>query len=223
MDHPQHSEPFLLRLGGVSAAVIALGYVAIMALYVPMGAPPLGAEAKLRYIGANATAWWWILGLSVLTDFLFIPVSAALYDVLARYNRAAMLMSTACIALFVLLDLALTWTNYAVLIALSTPSASAAAMPAAAYATLVVESGLLFVYNTLTLAIGLLISGWVMRRARFGRITAWVGIATGCLGIVSVAGPVFTSSLSPAIIVTSVLTTVWLLLTGVRLCQLSRA
>jgi hypothetical protein len=47
-----------------------------------------------------------------------------------------------------------------------------------------------------------------------------LGLVTGILGIVSVAGPFFVSTLSVTIIITSVLTTVWVLFVGYRLYRL---
>ena len=61
--------------------------------------------------------WWAILGLSVLTDLLLVPVALALYLALKGVDRDAMLVATAFIGLFVVLDLAVTWPNYASLIA----------------------------------------------------------------------------------------------------------
>jgi hypothetical protein len=86
----------------------------------------------------------------------------------------------------------------------------------------VLESRLLFVYNTLTLAVGILMTGFVMLKGVFTKSTAYLGLVTGILGIVSVVGPFFVSALSAAIIVTSILTTVWVLLVGYRLYRLGR-
>lgn len=217
------------RAGGLAAISIAIGYAVIVALYVPMGAPPHGAEARLAYIGAHPAAWWAILALSVLTDLLFLPLALALHQVLKAYGREVMMMAVLSIALFVILDLALTWTNYAVLIQLSgrytsagSEAAKAAVVATAEYPTLVVESNLLFFYNTFTLAIGILLAGAVMRRGAFGKTAAYLGIATGVLGIISVVGPVFVNALGAAIVLTSILTAVWALVTGVRLWALGR-
>ncbi len=218
---------WLYQTGGISAVALALAYIAIIALYVPIGAPPVGVEARLAYVAAHRTAWWAILSLSVLTDFLFVPVALALYLALQRLNRNLMLLATACVALFIFLDLAITWTNYAALITLSNKYAAAAnavqraaVVLAANYPSAVLESRLLFVYNTLTLAVGILLTGFAMRKGIFNKTTAYLGVITGVLGIVSVIGPFFVSALSAAIILTSILTTVWLLCVGCRLYTL---
>ena len=76
-----------------------------------------------------------------------------------------MLLATACVALFIFLDLALTWTNYAAHLAFSGKYARAvndaqraAVVGVAIYPSAILESGLLFVYNTLVLAVGILIT-----------------------------------------------------------------
>jgi hypothetical protein len=219
---------WLYRVGGISALVLGIGYIIIIALYVPMGAPPNGAEARLTYLAGNTTVWWAILGLSVLTDFLFIPVTLSLYLALKEINRNAMLVATACVGLFIILDLSLTWTNYAALITLSGNYAAATNdtqraifVEAANYPSAVLESSLLLVYNTFTLSVGILMTGFVMLRGIFSKSTAYLGIVTGILGIVSVAGPFFVSSLSMTIILASVLTTVWVLLVGYKLYRLA--
>jgi hypothetical protein len=220
---------WLYRAGGVSALVLGIAYLVIIGLYVPIGAPPSGAEARLAYVAGNTRTWWAILGLSVLTDFLFVPVALALYLALKGVNRSAMLLATACVGLFIVLDLAITWTNYEALITLSgkyTAAANdaqkAAAVAAAIHPSAVLESRLLFVYNSLTLAVGILMTGFVMLMGIFSRSTAYLGLATGLLGIISVVGPFFVSALSLTIIVTSILTTVWVLLVGYRLYGLGR-
>jgi len=224
IDGVGQSGKWLYRAGGISALALGMAYIVIIALYVPIGAPPTGAEAQLAYLAGNTTVWWAILGLSVLTDFLFVPVGLSLYLALKEINRNAMLLATASLALFIVLDLAITWTNYAALIALSGKYAMAAndaeraaIVRAANYPSAVLESRLLFVYNTLTLAAGILMTGFVMLRGIFSKSTAYLGLATGILGIVSVAGSFFVSALRATIIGTSILTTVWVLLVGYRL------
>lgn len=220
---------WLYRAGGISALSLGIGYIVIVALYVRIGAPPSGVEARLAYVAANTAVWWAIIGLSVLTDFLFVPVALSLYSALKEVNRSAMLLATACVAMFVVLDLAITWTNYAALITLSgryakaaTEAQKAAVIAAAGYPCVVLESNLLFVYNTLVLAVGILMTGFVMLNGSFRKSIAYLGLATGILGVVSVVGPFFVSALKVTIIFTSVLTTVWVLFVGHGLYRLGR-
>jgi hypothetical protein len=217
----------LYRVGGISALLIGIAYVAIIGLYIPIGAPPAGTEARLTYLSGNTMVWWAILRLSVLTDFLFVPLACALYLALKEINRSAMLIATACVALFVVLDLTLTWANYAALIAFSHQYANVtnaaqrvALVTAANYPSAILESNLLFVYNTLTLSVGILLTGFVMREGIFGRSMAYLGMATGIVGTAAVMGSFFVNTQS-ATIIASILTTVWVLFVGYRLYRLT--
>src|SRR5216683_7987479 len=111
---------WLYRVGGISALVIGIGYIVIFPLFAHVGgAPSSGGEVWLKYLEGKTTVWWAILALCVFTDFLFVPVALSLYLALQRVNRYAMLLGTAFVGLFVVLDLAVTWANYASLLTLS--------------------------------------------------------------------------------------------------------
>ncbi len=215
---------WLYRVGGVSALVLGMAYIVIFPLYAHVGAPPSGdGEAWLKYFAGKTTVWWAILGLSVLTDFLYVPVALSLYLALKGVHRNAMLLATALVGLFVVLDLAVTWSAFASLLTLSGHYAAAsndvqrAAYVAAAHgASAVLTSPLEVVYAIVVLSSGILMIGFVMLKGVFSRTTAYLGVLTGILGIVSIAG------LSVTIIMNAVLATVWLLFVGYRLYRLAR-
>ena len=216
------------KAGGACAVAIGVGYLGIIALYLPMGAPPKGVQARLALLASHTTVWWMILGLSVVTDVLFAPLALSLYEALKPFNRNLMLVATLCVALFIVLDLAVTWTNYAALITLSGQFASAggetqrsAVIVAAEYPNSVLQSSLLFVYNSLSLGVGICATGFVMLRARFGKTAAYLGIATGATSIIAVVGSIFSSSLGSGIVFASVITMVWVLLVGYKLLGFS--
>jgi len=222
-----HDGKWLYRVSGISAIVFGMAYIVIIALYIPVGRPT-GAEAWLISLAGNTTRWWAIIGLSVLTDFLLAPVALALYLALKSINKNAMLLATIFVGLFIFLDLTLTWTNIASLISLSgnytaatDDTQRAVFITAALYPSSVVESNLLFIYNSLTLAVGILIAALIMLKGIFSRSTAYVGLLTGILGIISVTSSFFSSSLSSiTIILASLLTTVWIFLVGFGLSKL---
>ena len=139
--------------------------------------------------------WWTILSLCVLTDFLYIPVSLALYFALERVNRSAMLLASVFVGLFVALDLAVTWVNYAALISLSSLYAAvsneaqrAGYVAAANYASAVLASPAEVFYAIVDLSIGIFIISFVMLRGSqiFKRTTAYLGLAAGIFGFISV-------------------------------------
>jgi hypothetical protein len=220
---------WLYRVGGSAALLLAIGYVVTIPLYAYAGAPPNGAEAWLTYLTGKTAVWWAILGLSVLTDVLYLPMAFALYRALQGVNRSVMLLATASVVLFVVLDLAVTWPNIAALITLSGHYAAATSdaqratyVAAANYPSAVLASSLLAVYSIMILSFGILLAGLVMLRGVFGKATAYVGVVTGVLGIVSVASSFFGRSLSVTVIITSVLTTVWVFFVGLKLLRLGR-
>ena len=140
---------------------IGIAYIIIFPLFAKVGVPPTGGEAWLKYLPGKTTVWWAILGLSVLTDFLFVPVALALYLALKQVNRSAMLLATAFVGLFVVLDLAVTWTNYASLLTLSGLHATAtndlqraAYVAAANYASAVLGSRTEVFYAIVDLSLG---------------------------------------------------------------------
>jgi hypothetical protein len=86
----------------------------------------------------------------------------------------------------------------------------------------VAESSLLAVYVILVPGVGFLITGLVMLKGIFSKITAYLGVVSGILSIVSVVGPFFVSSLGLTIIIASILITVWILFVGYRLYRLGQ-
>ncbi len=161
-----------------------------------------------------------------------MPVAFALYLELRGINRNAMLLATAFVGLFVVLDLAVTWSHYAsMLILYSSYSRAAdnvrraAYVAAADYASAVLASPLEIVYAIVTLSFGILVISFVMLKGVFNKITAYLGLnkitaylglATGILGIVSVAG------LSMTIIMNALFATAWVLFVGYRLYRLAQ-
>jgi hypothetical protein len=214
---------WLYRVGGISALVLGAAYIAIIPLYAHVGAPPSSGEAWLRYLSGKTTVWWAILGLSVLTDLLFVPVALSLYLALRRAHRSAMLVATAFVGLFVVLDLAVTWTSFAALLTLGGRYASAADdvqraayVAAANYPSAVLASRLEIIYAIVILSVAILIIGMVMWKGIFNRATASLGLITGILGIASLTG------VTTIIIMNALFATVWVLFVGYRLYRLGQ-
>jgi hypothetical protein len=72
------------------------------------------------------------------------------------------------------------------------------------------------VFAIVTLSFGILVTGFVMLRGVFDKISAYLGLATGILGIASLTG------LSLAIIGNALFATAWLFLVGYRLYRLAQ-
>ena len=219
----------LFRVGGISALAVALGYIIIIPLYMMAGVPPSGGEARLTYLYENTAAWWAIIGLSVLTDLLYIPVALALYLALKGINRSAMLLAAAFLGLFAALELAITWPNYAALISLSSRYIAATTdaqrtifIAGADYVSALLESPLVAIYTILIPGIGIFVAGLVMLEGIFSKSTAYLGLSTGIFAFIATVGPFFVNTFDVTIIIVSILTTLWFLFAGYRLYRLGQ-
>lgn len=216
------------RLGGLSAFALVTTYLIIIALFVPVYPIPREGQAMLEYLVGKTSVWWAIIGIHALADFLYAALAFSLYEALRGINRPAMLVAAGGIVVSVVLELAITWPSVATLITLSQGYAAASDVQRAAYVaganygTAMFNSTLGAFYTIVVPAIGILLIGLVMRKGIFSKSTAYLGMVTGVLGIVSVVGPLFVSALEGTIILTSLLTTVWFLLVGWRLYKLSQ-
>jgi hypothetical protein len=222
--HAVHSDDKWLHRAGVAAALaIAVAYIVIILLYARVGAPPVGGEAWLQYLVGKTTEWWAIVVISVLTNFLYVPVALSLYAALKQINRNAMLIAVAFVGLFVALELAVNWSSYAALIMLSGDYAAATNdgqrsvfVAAANYPSAVIASPLASVYAIGTLSFGFLLIGFVMLKSAFRKLTAYTAILTGVLGIAAVAG------IGMAVILNAVGATLWLFFVAHRLYRLAQ-
>jgi hypothetical protein len=218
-------ERWLHRVGALSALVIGISYIAILPRFARVGVPPTNGEIWLKYLQGKSTIWWTILALCVLTDFLFVPLALSLYVALQQVSKNAMLLAMAFVGLFVGLDLAVTWTNYASLLSLSSSYAAATndvqragCIAAANYASAVLAARSLVFYSIVDLALAIFIIGFVMLKENgtFSKTTAYLGVAAGFFGIVSATG------FFVAVIVHAILVTVWIFFVGDQLFRFSQ-
>jgi hypothetical protein len=223
MNTVQPDEQWIYRVGGIAALTIGVAYLIIIVLYAVVGVPPEGGQARLDYLIGKTNIWWAIVGVSVLTNFLYVPVGLALYFALRSVNRIAMLIGVAFVGLFAILENAVNWTLYGALIVLSnhyaaatTESQRAVFVAAATFAAAVLESPLAAVWAIGTLSFGFLVIGIVMLKSVFSKLTAYVGILTGILGILAVAG------MDVAIILNALFAMLWLFMIGPKLYRLGK-
>jgi hypothetical protein len=189
-----------------------------------VGAPPVTGEAWFRYVPGKTTAWWVILWLMVVTDLLYLPVAWALWTALRKAGRNLMLATVACLHLFVVLDLAVTWTHHAALLALFQNYSHAvdeahrlAYLAAAEYAASIYATPLLTFYIIAIPSLGVLLASIVMIKARFGKASAWTGVIAGVFGLLSLTG------FFPLVMANALGVTLWFFLVGARLLRLGKA
>lgn len=227
---PDPQQRAMYRVGGNSAVLLGLAYLAITGLYIAAGEVPNDGQgvSYLEYLDGKEGIWWWIVGLSVLTDVLFLPLAAALFLALRAANAVLAFTGSALLVLFAVLDLAVTWTSYAALIELTGNLAEVddvrlrvAIIGAADFPAALLDSSLFAAYVILIPGLGVGALGLVMARSGFSQAGGYLGIFTAVLAVAAVVGPIFAESWSLLAIPTAVLTTVWVLITGYRLIRLS--
>src|SRR3972149_11686440 len=108
----------MYRVAGICAIPLAVVYLLTFPFWGWVGTPPAsGVEAQLAYFGEHAAGWWTIAFLMVVTDLLLVPIFFGIYMALKHINKGLMLVALAFKAfLFVILDLAVTWTAFSTMI-----------------------------------------------------------------------------------------------------------
>jgi hypothetical protein len=220
----------MFRVAGISSVVLAVAYLAAIPIYALVGDQPAsGVEAQLAYFADHAAGWWSVVVLMVATDLLYVPVYFGLYAALRHLNRGLAAMGVAFAAfLFVILDLAVTWTAYSTMIVVAADYAAAtsqaqeaALVAAAAYPAAVLQSPILGTYAIVVPALGVLFIGLVMLKGVFSRLTAYLALGMGVVGILYI-GSFFMEGLTALRYLTGILAVPFYLLAGVRLYGLGR-
>lgn len=208
------------RRGGIAALAVTVGYLAIIPLFASVGAPPITGEAWFRYLPGKTARWWVIIWLSVVTDLLYVPVALALWTAFRNVARIRMVAAVVCLYLFVVLDLAVTWMHHASLLTLFQRYDSAADerhraayLAAAEYASSIYGTPLLTFYIIVIPSAGVLLASIAMLKVRFGKASAWTGIATGVFGLLSL------TEFFPLVMANALGATLWFFLVGTRLLR----
>lgn len=221
---------WLYRMSGIAAFVLVVGYFLTFPIYFWVGdQPAIGVEAQLAYFAEHAGGWWAIVFLMVFTDLLIVPIFFGIYTALKHVNKGLMLVALAFKAfLFVILDLAVTWTAYSTMIisgvkysTVASEAQGAALVAGAAYASAMLDSPLFGTYAILIPSLGVFFAGLVMFKGVFNKATAYVALAIGLTGILFI-GSYFIDSLSVFRYINALLAAAFYLLAGFRLYKLGK-
>jgi hypothetical protein len=225
---------WLFKMGGIAFLIIGIWYVIanywgfIAGIPAPgFATPPVSTnEQYFNILASYPTASTIFYSMYSLTDFLFIPALLALYLALKGINKNAMLVAMGFVAMFAVIDVAVTEFNSLTLISLAqsynaaTDSAQHATYLAAANYALGAVPIATF-YSYVVGSIGFLIASIVMLKGVFRKIIAIIGIVSSALGII--AGFVlFAPGLAVIILPTLNLYGLWNILIGAQLFSLGR-
>jgi hypothetical protein len=218
------------RVSAIAAFVLVVGYFLTFPIYFWVGDPPASSvEAQLAYFSEHAGGWWAIVFLMVFTDLLLVPIFFGIYLALKHVNKGVMLVALTFKAfLFVILDLAVTWTAYSTMIiagvhygTAATEAQRAALAAGAAYASAMLDSPLSGTYAILIPSLGVLFAGLVMLKGVFSKATAYVALAVGLTGVLW-TGSFIIDGLDVIRYINALLATVFYLLVGVRLYKIGK-
>ncbi len=200
------------RAGGICLLVNGVIYLLVAVLSIILGPAPSSGEPYLKTLAGHAILAQVNFGVFALSDVLLVPTVLALYLALKHVAKNPMLIAAGLLALFCLLDLAITELNSLTLVSLTQHYMAAtyalATLPIATFFSYVVSS------------VGLFITSFVMLKGVFNRPTALSGIVASIAGIVGslyVFLPAFAALLVPSLITFGL----WALLAGTRLYKLS--
>ena len=218
----------IYRIGGISLLLAGLMYLLGSTLGFYLGATPGDSPAYLEALASQPTlaeVTYWVFA---LTDVLLLIGTLGLYLALKEINPSAVLVATALLGFFIILDLGITELNSLALVALTrnvtaaTDEVQRAAYLAAANWGLATMPIATF-FSWTGPSCGFLAISMVMSKSFFGKATARFGVIVFALGII--LGFYF---LYPVLVFALLLTPVlvmygaWLIATGRRLYRLGK-
>jgi hypothetical protein len=217
----------LYRVGAVAAGLAVVLYVVALILFVVTPAPPppaSGGAAMLEHVIANRSAYVVKQFLWVAPNLLMMVVVLALAVALARINKSYALAAGVVAVASWAASFAWPTTGEGSLAMVVLGDRYASATTNSEQATLVAGAELLLALNDLPAVVlgllqtlGILLLAVLMTRGVFSRGVAWLGVATGALGLVAEA---FRPWLGWAYAVYGLVLFVWLLWLAVSLWRL---
>jgi hypothetical protein len=215
----------IYKLGSICMIAFGLIYIIATILNLTLAVPPSDSVAFFNSLMLHPTLARTIYILYSLSNFLLMFAAAALYLILKKINKNAMLVATSLLFLFLIMDLILTEFNSLTLITLAEHYATAtievqrlAYMAAANYALATIPIATF--YSWVVGSIGFLIASIVMLQGIFGKRTAYLGIIVNIAGIIGgfyIFIPALTIFLTPILIVWGS----WLSLIGFRMYKIT--
>jgi hypothetical protein len=187
---------------------------------------PSTPTAYLQLVSQNQVLANGLWSLWILTDFLLIAPSLALFLVLRRYNRTLALLGTVLSLFYVFYDVCVTELNSLTLVSLANGYANAANDAVRASFVGAATYGYYALPLQTVLSFGIGSVGWLlwsltMSKSVFRRTTAVFGVVVNVIGVVGAAAPVIPSSALLGLfqLVAPPLIGLWFILLGAQLLR----
>lgn len=216
------------KVGGISALTIGVLYSVITYLYISSGKLPDDPAKALEHLNNYRSEWIGIIVLSIITDILYIPFIISLFNNLSKNNLFKVIVGSALIIVFVIIDLVYTWPGYTQLMKLSEDSKSFLTLSQNSFILLssasllkILNSPLTAFYLIFLPSIGIALVCLGISKSRFGVPIIVLGCLIGFTGVISSIGFIFFKPLGIGFIITSILTLLWLFAIGYKLLKSS--
>lgn len=218
----------ILLFGGLSGIAIGIGYIVITVACVIAGFPlPTDATAWVDYLNGKTLIWWIIIWLSIITNILYIPFAYGMYELLKKTHAGMLLVSFSLFALFVVLELSITWSKYPAIIDLvskyhlSTDSElkliylAAIETMSSEFQTVVTSFYMIFIPSIATI----LASIALFQTKISNRLIAIIGLISGSCNAISSMGGFIYKPLGNLVVLGSFLILFWFMGIGIALLK----
>lgn len=217
---------------GVSGISIAIGYLIISICFSISGFPlPSDSESWIGYLDGKTGLWTVIIWLSIITDILYFIVALGLIKFYEGRYKFRVVLASIFFVLFVVLELAGTWSLYPSIIELynnymmsDSAASQSVYLGAIEFASTHFQTTANSFYAIVLPSLAVIIYSSAMYLSKdFNRIIPIIGIASGALNIISVFGGLLFEPLERLIMPGSFLVLFWFLGAGIKLMRESRS
>ena len=221
----------ILFWAGISGILVSAGYFIISICFAISGFPlPADGASWVSYLDGKTELWGVIIWLSIITDILYIIIALGLIKFYENRYKFRVVLGSIFFILFVVLELAGTWSLYPTIIELFksyTLSDSAAGQSvyigAIEYASTHFQTTANAFYAVVLPSLAVIIYCGVMLKSKdFGKAVPVIGLISGICNIVSVFGGLIYQPLEKLIMPGSFLVLFWFLGVGLKLIKESR-
>ncbi len=221
----------LFLIAGYSGIIIAAAYAFNSIAFAVSGFPlPTEASGWVTYLEGKTNLWWGIIWLSIITNLLYLPFAHGLFELFKKSHKIQILVAQILFALFVFLELSLTWSNYPTIIELSQKYSLASVesqrlmiLSVIEFASTEFQTPVTAFYTIVIPSLATILASYVMFKSKdFGKIIPSIGFISGICNIVSVWGGYFFEPLEKLVIPGSFLVLFWFAGIGLKFIKFSR-
>jgi small-conductance mechanosensitive channel len=221
----------ILFWAGVSGILVAFGYFIISICFAISGFPlPSDGESWIKYLDGKIELWNIIIWLSIITDILYVIIAFGFIKFYENNYRFWVVLASIFFILFVVLELAGTWSLYPTIIELyknytvsDSPAKQSIYLGAIEYSSTHFQTTANAFYAIVLPSMAVIIYCLVMLIEKgFGKLIPVIGLISGTCNIVSVFGGLVYEPLEKLIMTGSFLSLFWFLGTGIKFIRESR-